>query len=588
VPVDLRGLALQPVNAVAGLYGITGQNNLFNPGVTNGSAPTLLDFIGGPNQPKFYNNDWNNFAPSFGLAYSPSFQRGLLRWLTGGEGRSSIRGGYSISYTRDGLTVIDAARGFGTINPGLTTVASNATPRGVLTGAGVAIAVPQFKTPISDLENYRINPNNGLAAFDPNLRTPYVQQWSFGFEREIARNIAIEARYVGNHAIKLFRAFNINEVNIFENGFLEEFQHAQKNLTINRGASFAPGATGTVPLPILSTLFTGLAATSGFTNAAFINNLTLGNVGTMASTLAGSPVYLANRARLAPNFFRANPNAGFANLLSNGSFSIYHALQMELRRRFIRGWSLQANYTFSKVITDSEGFNASDQENFYTLRNIRLDRHRAAYSIPHTFVANFIYELPFGPGRKFWNGGNVVLRKALDGWQVQGIVNVHSGPAGNGHIIASRTTFNNFLNSNSAISLSMTPQQFRDNVGVFKTPQGVFYVNPNLLNITTNPNGTIATATLKEGLFGAPPPGQLGTFPRNWLNAPLFSQVDFSVIKRTRLTEQVHLEFRAEFFNAFNAVNFGGTSFSIDATRFGQITGSFTPRLGQLAMRVNW
>ena len=102
--------------------------------------------------------------------------------------------------------------------------------------------------------------------------TPYVQQWSFGIEREIDANTALEIRYVGNHAIKIYRAIDFNEVNIFENGFLQEFLNAQRNLAVKGGTSFAPGAAGTVPLPIFTTLFDGLPAANGFGNNTFITH----------------------------------------------------------------------------------------------------------------------------------------------------------------------------------------------------------------------------------------------------------------------------------------------------------------------------
>lgn len=418
------------------------------------------------------------------------------------------------------------------------------------------------------------------------MRTPYVQQWSFGIEREIARNTAIEARYVGNHAIKLYRAFDINEINIFENGFLQEFLNARKNLQVNGGSSFAPGAPGTAPLPILSVLFAGLPAGSGFANPGFINNLNLGSVGAMASTLAGNPLYLANRARLAPNFFRANPNAAFAILLGNGSFSNYHSLQLELRRRFSRGLLFQANYTFSKAITDHEG-NQLDLESHRTLRDIRLDRHRAIYDVTHTFTSNFIYELPIGPKRRFFNGGPGLLRKALEGWQTQGIVSWHSGPPVSA--TSGRSTFNNFTGSNPALLLGgMSFEEFRRNIGVYRTPQGVFFFNPQFLNITTFPNGTLQGATLREGILGPPPPGQLGNFPRTALNAPSFFQMDVGVLKRTYFSDRGNVELRGEFFNVFNNVNFGSGTLAFDAARFGLVTGAFSARIGQVALRVNW
>ncbi len=134
----------------------------------------------------------------------------------------------------------------------------------------------------------------------------------------------------------------------------------------------------------------------------------------------------------------------------------------------------------------------------------------------------------------------------------------------------------------------MSFEEFKQNVSVYKTPQGVFFVNPNLINITTATNGTLQSATLKDGLLGAPPPGQFGNFPRNAINAPSFFQVDFGVLKRTKIAERVNAEFRAEFFNLFNTVNFGSGSLAFDSARFGQITGTFGSRIGQLALRINF
>ena len=97
---------------------------------------------------------------------------------------------------------------------------------------------------MSSPANFAINSGNLIETFDPKLRTPYVQQWSFGIEREIGRNTAIEIRYVGNHGTKLYHAFDLNEVNIFENGFLQEFKNAQANLALQNNTTFAAGCAG--------------------------------------------------------------------------------------------------------------------------------------------------------------------------------------------------------------------------------------------------------------------------------------------------------------------------------------------------------
>ncbi len=584
VPYETHGVAIQPANGLAGLFGVSGLNNLFKPGTLGGQATTSLDFVNGKTGKKLYNNDWNNYAPFIGIAYSPSFEHGPLNWIFGKDGKSSIRAGYSISYLQDGFTVVSNALGTGTTNPGLIQSVANNTPVGVLTPAGIALPTPNFKIPITDAENLAINTANGLWTFDPNLRVPYVQQWSFGIEREIANSTAIEVRYVGNHAVKIFRAVDYNEVNIFENGFLNEFLNAQKNLAINGGASFAPGAAGTVALPTLSTLFAGLAAGSGFGSSTFISNLTNNNVGAMAFTLANSATYRANRASLAPNFFLANPNANFARALTNGSYSSFHSLQAEIRRRLTKGLQLQANYTFSKVLTDTDGNVQSTAENYHTLRNLAIDRHRASFDQTHRFITNFIYELPFGAGRRWLSSGFAPLRKAVEGWQVGGIVNVQTGPPI--FITSGRSTFNQSTATIGAQFVGSSFNSFRDAAGIYKTAAGVFFFDPNLLNITTNAAGQLTGATLKPGLLAAPAPGTFGNFPRNSINGPKFSQVDFSLNKRTRFYEKADVEFKVNFINAFNHANFVFGSLNFDAANFGRINS--TRGSGSTAREINF
>jgi hypothetical protein len=84
------------------------------------------------------------------------------------------------------------------------------------------------------------------------------------------------------------------------------------------------------------------------------------------------------------------------------------------------------------------------------------------------------------------------------------------------------------------------------------------------------------------------PEARAGNFPRKAVNSPSFFPLDFGILKRTRLKERANLEFRAEFFNLFNTVNFGSGTLAVDSVRFGQITGTFASRFGPLALRVNW
>ena len=146
-------------------------------------------------------------------------------------------------------------------------------------------------------------------------------------------------------------------------------------------------------------------------------------------------------------------------MLTNNSYSIYHSFQAEIRRRLSKGLQLQANYTFSKVLTDSEG-SQSTLETFRTLRNLRLDKHRASFDQTHRFVANFIYELPFGTGRRFLGTGFAPLRKALEGWQVGSIISYQTG--GPISIFSGRSTFNQLHRIDWAQLVGINGDDFAD------------------------------------------------------------------------------------------------------------------------------
>ena len=589
VPTLPDGLGLQVTN-FNDIFGVGGPGNLFNPNSTTGNPSATLDFVSGNTGKGLYKNDWNNFAPFIGFAWSPNFEKGPMHWIFGSEGRSSIRAGYSISYLRDGFTIVSNALGTGTTNPGLIQTAANNVPTGVLTSGGVPLTIAPFKVPITSAENFALSSTNGLWAIDPNLRTPYVQQWSFGIEREITSNMALEVRYAGNHAVKVYRGTDYNETNIFENGFLQEFLNAQKNLAINNNTTFAPGAAGTVPLPIFTKLFTGVAAASGFSNSTFISNLQQNNIGAMSSTLAFSPTYINSRKNLPPAFFVTNPNAAFARVLGNFSYSNYHSLQVELRRRFANGLQFQANYTLSRTLNDGTTIvnNQSSLESNRTLRNFGLDYQNSDQDQRHRFVSNVVYDLPFGTGRRYLSGTWAPLRKTLEGWTAGAIVTYQT--AAPWYVTSGRSSFNQQNPGNNSAQLgSLSFEQFKNATGVFRTPVGVFFVNPTLLNVVTNSAGALASARLKEGLFVQPAAGTFGNFPMNSLFGPNFTQTDFSLAKRTYFSERGNVEFRMIVFNVFNHPNFTIGNQSFEATSFGRITSTTgTERQISFNLGINW
>jgi hypothetical protein len=348
-----------------------------------------------------------------------------------------------------------------------------------------------------------------------------------------------------------------------------------------------------VALPIFDKFFglttggTAVASASAYTSSTFISNLNNNNVGTWASTLAFNSAYRTNRESvtvgLPANFFVANPNATFARVLTNDSISNYNALEIELRKRFSHGLQFQADYTWSKAMgdaVDAQGNNQSDLVSRLSLRlPKRSDYRRSIQDQTQRFVANAVYELPFGRGRSFLNSSNGFVDRLVGGWSMGSIVTWTTGVPF--YVASGRATFNSGTANIGAQLVGISFADFKKNVGLFKTPGGIFFINPNLLDLTRDASGKVTTSKLKAGLMTAPVPGTFGDFPVNGLSGPSYFQLDMSVIKRIRITERVRFELKATAINILNHPAFifpvnstgGGTNvLNFDSTTFGLVT----------------
>ncbi len=556
VPTEANSLALLPKRRDQGV--------VFDPNA-------VFDFAGDDVGRAFFSNDNNNFAPSFSFSWDPF-----------GTGKTAIRAGYSLSYVVDNnLTTVSNAVNS---NQGLQQTAVLRNLSGSVGRGGIiTVPPPAFKVPRTLLDNQSLDFANGLFTLDDDLRVPYVQQWTLSIQREIARDTVAEIRYVGNHAVKLTRALDFNQVIVRENGFVEDVLRAQRNL-----AATGDPARGE-PLQIFPRL--GLGGL--LSNATIRNLIAQGEAGQLAA------IYLLNAnlffkgfggeqfgAQLTRDFFSPNPNALFTDLVTNSSGSTYHGLQAEVRRRFSQGLWAQFNYTFSKVLTDFEG----SQTNFSAFLDIRggraLELKRASFDVTHVFNFNFVYDLPIGPGRHWLGATGGLAGKLLGGWSITGIVQGRSGRPIS--IVSARGTVNRTgggrSNKNTVLT-SLTRNQLSENTGVFTGPNGEkLLFDPRLIG----PDGRA-----KTDLFQNPNAGQLGTLGLTQASGPQFFNADFGLLKRTRfatpLNEQTELEFRAEFFNIFNVPNFFvGESHNINSTSFGRITQTFDPRIIQFAFKVNF
>jgi hypothetical protein len=609
------------------LFGVSGKGNLFKPGTLTGRQAQYNAFSPGS---KTNNTDTNNFAPSLGVAWTPNFKYGVFKKLFGDGGQTVIRAGYSVAYNREGLNIFSSILGGNpgatiTVNKNLTLGNLGALP--VLLRDGSRLGAPAFP-------NSPSFPNTGLVtdgvnAFNPNLVLGYVQSFTVGLQREINKDTVIEFRYVGNRAIKQWQQYDLNEVNIRENGFLNEFKLAQGNLQANiaagRGSNFryaGPG-TGTSPLPIILSYFAGVPAAgkpdpnlpgsygaTNFAAATFVNTLATNGPApfTFANSIIGNATLRNNgvAAGLPSNFFLVNPDKlGGAFTVENNGRSYYDAGVIELRRRLSKGLLVQGSYTFARNLTNMP---VSSAALFYqppSLREVAGDKTLSPFGITHAVKANWIYELPFGKGKTFGSGVGRLAELGIGGWELHGAARLQSGSP------------NNFGNVQLA---GMTRNDLQRALKIRKEANAVFYLPQDIVDNTIrafNVSATSATGYSNTGVptgryirpansagciesFG----GECGT-TNLVLYGPKFTRFDMSVVKKFKFSETVNFEFRAEFLNAFNNINFLIASAANDVNTvggfgtatFGQTTNAYQDtsttndpggRLIQFVGRINF
>jgi hypothetical protein len=599
------------------IWGASGVGNLFKPGTLAGAAPTYTQLgdnaYTAPLVP----------APALSIAWQIHPVDGFLSIFTGKhEGAAVLRGGYSIATVREGMGVYQSLYGS---NQGLTqdaSVANSSYPSVFGPAGSVSFSDAAFPSRASSLPTTETFPlpatfTSSMNAISPHLKIGYAQSWNLSYQRSLDKNTVLDLRYTGNHGTDLWRQMNINEVNTIENGFLNEFQIAQNNLTIQRGGNIANPNTnnnanynnfGNVGLPgqkAVPILQTALGTTNDSTTASYLQN---GQAGSSANSIATNASRMGNltAAGYPKNMFVVNPDVagGGAFLLTNDGASFYDALQLEVRRRMTNGFTVQGSYVWSKSLARGSTNSSSDSSTPNTLRNEALDKGPSPFDIRQAIKFNWIYELPFGTGKAF-SPSNMVLRKVVEGWQISGVARFQSGTP---LLLSSYATFNN--NNSGVVLHNMSLSQLQSMVGVYKSNlQGstgsiVYYLpppvdeptsiskttglpSPTVSGITSSNNNNLITNT--QAAFGvnnllqtqvnpnAPyigpaAAGQAGCLCYIYL--PWQRHLDLEVQKNIRIRESMSLQIAASFLNALNITNFlpGANTTS---TTFGQVTSAY-------------
>lgn len=237
--------------------------------------------------------------------------------------------------------------------------------------------------------------------------------------------------------------------------------------------------------------------------------------------------------------------------------SNYHGLSGRMEKRFSSGFSLMANYTWSKCL------GTPYQDEFTWHANMHLDYSHCTEDINDIFTANGIYELPFGHGKAFLNK-SILADVLVGGWKVAGISMLRTGP--------------------------WTTLGSQQNIGFFDgaLPDLTGPVNNHSLHAGLGRNGKLGPYFNIQNVTNLTAVGVQGTSGTHNVENPGFEDYDLSGYKGWRFGDKANLSFRADLFNAFNRVNFQSVSTYDKASNFGMVSGAYAAREIQLSMRFSF
>lgn len=428
--------------------------------------------------------DKNNFAPRFGFAYLLDEKLNLV-----------MRGGYGIYYDRISTRYANTQL----FNyPYFTLPVSVVSPI-VFTGLR-PFSAPFFPvpTPSSFPLNGAIPTSTGAAVsgvfVDPELKTPYIQQFNFGFQMQFLKNYLFDIGYVGNKGTHLLQIITLNQ-------------------------------------PVYN------RATNTFTNP-----------------LGAGTIISANK----------NVTGGIQQVQTT-SLSNYNSLQMSLTRRFANGMQFLASYTYGKSIDYYSGSALNELSNIPGDQyDWRTNRGRSDFNREQRFVISGVYDLP-----------NLVSKSSaakwlVNNWQIAGVAVFQSGLPfsvvdSNDTSIISRANYNQAFTGNNLYTSGDVSQRLNQ------------YFNTSAFTLSR-----FGSATFD-------PNKPYGNSQRNVLTGPGQKNVDISFIKLLPFNERFRGEFRAEFFNVFNWVNYANPNNNIAGANFGRIErASAGPRVIQFAFKLGF
>jgi hypothetical protein len=558
---------IDPTNQIIGWY--PGEQSQVFPA----SPPNFL-FPGDPGTPNrgLVFSDRNNFAPRFGFA-----------WDMLGTGKLVMRGGIGVFYDiEDGALNLQFGGqppfGYAANNYPCFTKVGKGADTGCLEPVNGSYSADPFQTANTGYSNpYPFLASGNLGKFfnpaipfayvvTPHFRTPYAENFNFGFQYQATKSTMVEAVYVGSLSRKAIAGTNLNNPTLDgPNGLLAQYQY------------WADKHQG---------------------NADPYTNI-FADCARPLANCDGSPA------------FTGNPT-GATQIVTNVSegSSSSNEFQLTVDHQMSHGLQFRVAYTLAKTIDQTSGFRTRSSSYTDPL-NPAFDRGLADFDATHRLVLSPIWQIPFA------NHGNSLTTKLLGGWAVSTITSFQSG-----------NPFTIFSNNGNSFSNSFLERP--DEVGpvkIFKNPRqlrtfspdpdllhgsclgsgeggqpGLFFFDPTNLVCAPGPPVGQPLPVVKGGtqlVAGGVPMFTYGNMGRNVLRGPGINNWDISVMKNFRFTETKSLQFQTNFFNAFNHTQFFSPTSSSGAvgasSNFGQVTTDATgssstyyrgPRIIQLALKL--